>query len=72
MKKTWRFIAGYKGLMTRIRHSLDVRVLTSARQTGRATGGLSELLETLSHNSLERQPVFVELPEVSEARINCS
>ena len=53
----------------KIRHSLDVRVLTSARQTGRATGGLSELLETLSHVSQLRQPVLVESPEITEARI---
>ncbi len=53
----------------KIRHSLNVRVLTSARQTGRATGGLSELLETLSHVSQSRQPVLVESPEITEARI---
>lgn len=53
----------------KIRHSLDVRVLTSARQVGRATGGLSELLETLSHTSKNRQIVLVESPEVTEARI---
>ena len=53
----------------KIRHSLNVRVLTSARQTGRATGGLSELLETLSHASQSRQPVLVESPEITEARI---
>ncbi|PZO18590.1 MAG: glycosyl transferase [Leptolyngbya foveolarum] len=53
----------------KIRHSLDVRVLTSARQIGRATGGLSELLETLSHVSQARQQVLVELPEITEARI---
>ena len=53
----------------KIRHSLDVRVLTSARQVGRATGGLSELLGTLSQSSSDRQPVFVEQPEITEARI---
>ncbi|MGB3769365.1 MAG: glycosyltransferase [Phormidesmis sp.] len=58
-----------QGADAKIRHSPAVRVLTSARQVGRATGGLSELLETLSHASLERQQVFVELPEVTEARI---
>ena len=53
----------------KIRHSLDARVLTSARQAGRATGGLSELLGTLSQSSSNRQPVFVEPPEITEARI---
>ena len=53
----------------KIRHSLEVRVLTSARRTGRATGGLSELLETLSHTTRKAQRVLVESPEVTEARI---
>ena len=53
----------------KIRHSLDVRVLTSARLTGRATGGLSELLETLSATSEQRQAMLVESPNLTEARI---
>ncbi len=53
----------------KIRHSLAVRVFTSARQTGRATGGLSELLETLSHATRENRIVLVESPAVTEARI---
>ncbi|MGB7251009.1 MAG: glycosyltransferase, partial [Phormidesmis sp.] len=53
----------------KIRHSLDVRVLTSARRSGRATGGLSELLETLSRTSPSRQIVLVESPKITEARI---
>ena len=53
----------------KIRHSLDVRVSTSARQVGRATGGLSELLETLSNTSQARQAVLVESPSLTEARI---
>ncbi len=53
----------------KIRHSLDVRVLTSARRVGRATGGLSELLETLSYATQKGQTVLVESPEVTEARI---
>ncbi len=53
----------------KIRHSLDVRVLTSARRVGRATGGLSELLETLSSATQKGQTVLVESPEVTEARM---
>ncbi|MGB3790327.1 MAG: glycosyltransferase [Phormidesmis sp.] len=53
----------------KIRHSLDVRVLTSARRVGRATGGLSELLETLSYATQKGQTVLVESPEVTEARM---
>lgn len=53
----------------KIRHSLSVRVLTSARRDGRATGGLAERLEELAHTSKERQVVFVELPQITEARI---
>ena len=52
----------------KIRHSLEVRVRTSARRTGRATSGLSELLETLS-NAAQHQSVLVESPEITEARI---
>jgi hypothetical protein len=53
----------------KVRHSLDVRVFTSARQTGRASGGLSELLETLSHATKENRVVLVESPAITEARI---
>ena len=51
----------------KIRHSLDVRVTTSARQTGRATSGLSELLTALSYG--EKQDALVESPVLTEARI---
>lgn len=53
----------------KIRHSLAVRVLTSARREGRATGGLAERLEELAYTSKQRQVVFVELPQITEARI---
>ncbi len=51
----------------KIRHSIDVRVVTSARRTGRATGGLAELLEELAQAS--RQHYRVESPQLTEARI---
>ena len=51
----------------KIRHSLDVRVVTSARRTGRATGGLAELLEELAQVS--QQHYRVESPRLTEARI---
>ncbi len=53
----------------KIRHSLSVRVLTSARRTGRATGGLAELLEELAERSQKRQIVLVESPQLTESRI---
>ena len=65
-------VALYRSLQqadAKIRHSLDVRVLTSARLAGRATGGLSELLETLSTTSEQRRAVLVESPDLTEARI---
>ena len=51
----------------KIRHSLAVQVQTSARQVGRATGGLSELLTALSTG--ERKDALVEDPVITEARI---
>lgn len=51
----------------KIRHSLAVRVQTSARQVGRATGGLAELLATLSAGELP--DAFVEAPVLTEARV---
>ncbi|MBE9060879.1 glycosyltransferase family 2 protein [cf. Phormidesmis sp. LEGE 11477] len=53
----------------KIRHSPDVRVFTSARRVGRATGGLAELLETLTNASQTGQTVLVESPEITEGRI---
>jgi hypothetical protein len=53
----------------KIRHSPNVRVLTSARRKGRATGGLAELLEELAHISQRQQAVLVESPRLTEARI---
>ncbi len=53
----------------KIRHSPDVRVLTSARRDGRATGGLAERLEELAHTSQAHQVVLVETPQITEARI---
>lgn len=52
----------------KIRHSLDVRVLTSARRAGRATGGLAELLEELAKASHHQQRYLVECPRLTEAR----
>lgn len=51
----------------KIRHSLNVRVSTSARQVGRATGGLSELLTALSDKT--QQAALVESPVLTEARM---
>ena len=51
----------------KIRHSLNVQVKTSARQVGRATGGLSALLTALSTQA--RQDALVEAPLVTEARM---
>ena len=51
----------------KIRHSLAVQVKTSARQVGRATGGLSELLAALSNG--EQQDALVEPPLLTEARM---
>ncbi len=53
----------------KIRHSLSVRVVTSARRTGRATGGLAELLEELAERSQKGQLVLVESPQLTESRI---
>ncbi len=53
----------------KIRHSPDVRVFTSARRVGRATGGLAELMEKLTELSAERRAVLVEPPAITEARI---
>lgn len=53
----------------KVRHSPDVRVFTSARQTGRATGGLAELLGTLSRATQKGQTMLVESPKVTESRI---
>ncbi|MGC1309083.1 MAG: glycosyltransferase [Phormidesmis sp.] len=53
----------------KIRHSLDVQVLTSARQVGRATSGLAELLDRLTQSSQQQQAVLVEPPALTEARI---
>ncbi len=53
----------------KIRHSLDVRVITSARRTGRATGGLAELLEDLAAATHQHQRYWVESPNLTEARI---
>lgn len=65
-------VALYKQLKradAKIRHSLSVRVLTSARRNGRATGGLAERLEELAQTSQEKKAIFVELPQITEARI---
>ena len=51
----------------KVRHSLNVRVETSARSCGRATGGLSELLSAFS-NMGERSPALVESPSITVAR----
>lgn len=53
----------------KIRYSPDVQVTTSARQVGRATGGLAELLERLTKSSSQKQSVLVEPPILTEARI---
>ncbi len=53
----------------KIRHSPEVQVFTSARQVGRATGGLAELLERLTKRSRQKQAVLVESPILTEARI---
>ncbi|KPQ33883.1 MAG: Glycosyltransferase [Phormidesmis priestleyi Ana] len=52
----------------KIRHSLNVQVFTSARQQGRATGGLSKLLQALAHSSRKRQAHLAELPQITESR----
>ncbi len=65
-------VALYRRLQSadaKIRHSLNVRVQTSARLLGRATGGLSALLTTLSYVTQEQRTVWVESPQVTEARI---
>lgn len=65
-------VALYKRLKqadAKIRHSLSVRVSTSARRDGRATGGLAERLEELARTSQEKKAVLVELPQITEARI---
>ena len=70
--KTEEDVALYQQLKlvdARIRHSPDVRVLTSARRVGRATGGLAELLEMLTYASQTNQAVLVESPAITEGRI---
>ena len=53
----------------KIRHSPQVRVITSARRTGRASGGLAERLNYLSEASRYDQQILVESPYLTEARI---
>ncbi len=53
----------------KIRYSPHVQVITSARQVGRATGGLAELLDRLTKTSNQKQAVLVESPTLTEARI---
>ena len=65
-------VALYKALRridAKIRHSPKVRVITSARQVGRATGGLAEHFKELSLITKTCQFAQVEHPDVTEARI---
>ncbi|NJL86196.1 MAG: hypothetical protein HC886_09770, partial [Leptolyngbyaceae cyanobacterium SM1_1_3] len=53
----------------KIRHSPHVRVTTSARRTGRTSGGLAERLSQLTQAGRQRRAVLVESPQLTEARI---
>lgn len=53
----------------KIRHSPYVRVTTSARQTGRASGGLADRLTQLAEVSGQRQAFCVEMAWLTESRI---
>ncbi|MBE9180886.1 glycosyltransferase [Oculatella sp. LEGE 06141] len=61
--KTSEDVALYQALVrvnARFRHSLLVRVTTSARQTGRAHGGLANQLDTWTTMGQQQQPFLVE------------
>lgn len=65
-------VALYRSLQridAKIRHSPNVQVMTSARQIGRASGGLAERLTQLALASRQRQAFLVESPWLTEARI---
>ncbi|NJL45382.1 MAG: glycosyltransferase [Leptolyngbyaceae cyanobacterium SM2_3_12] len=53
----------------KIRHSPQVKVVTSARCWGRTEGGLAERMGQLAQASCQRQTVWVESPWLTEARI---
>lgn len=53
----------------KIRHSPHVRVMTSARQRGRASGGLADRLSQLAEVSQQRQAFLVEMSWLTETRI---
>jgi hypothetical protein len=65
-------VALYRALRridARIRHSLSVRVTTSARQLGRTVFGFAVQLERWSALHAAGQPLLVESPQALEARI---
>ena len=53
----------------KIRHSPYVRVMTSARQTGRVSGGLADRLSQLTKVSQQQQAFLVEKSWLTESRI---
>ncbi|MGB3293923.1 MAG: glycosyltransferase [Phormidesmis sp.] len=53
----------------KVRHSPHVRVMTSARQRGRASGGLADRLSQLAEVSQQRQAFLVEMSWLTESRI---
>ena len=53
----------------RIRHSLRVRVTTSARLDARAPGGFGERINAWSSSALDTRTLMVEDPEITVARL---
>ena len=53
----------------KIRHSPHVRVMTSARQTGRVSGGLADRLSQLAEVSQQQRAFLVETSWLTESRI---
>ena len=66
-------VAFYKALLrvdARFRHSPHVRVVTSARQVGRAKNGLANQLSEWAKMAHQHQPFLVEPPAVTEASLH--